>query len=62
MMYCAKPYLNNTLHAKTFATKEECVKYLEEFTGIEMSWERDSKTKEKIYDWELVGKLFPVAS
>lgn len=58
-MFVAKPCLNNNIGLKVFPTKKEAVKYLEEYTGIEMSWERDKKTKEITYDWELVGKLYP---
>jgi hypothetical protein len=58
-MFIAKPNLNNMLHAKEFATKKEAVAYLEEYTGIEMAYERNRKTKEITYDWELIGKLFP---
>lgn len=57
-MYIAKPNLNNMLNAKEFATKKEAVKYLEEFTGIEMAYDRCRKTKEITYDWEIIGKLF----
>lgn len=57
-MFIAKPNLNNMLGAKEFATKKEAVKYLEEFTGIEMAYERDRKTKEITYDWEIIGKLY----
>jgi hypothetical protein len=45
-------------HAKEFATKKEAVAYLEEFTGIEMAYDRNRKTKEIVYDWELIGKLY----
>ena len=58
-MYVAQPNINNLNHAKTFATKKEAVAYLEEFTGIEMAYERNRKTKEITYDWELIGKLYP---
>ena len=61
-MYMAKPNLNNSLHSKTFATKKEAVKYLEEVTGYKMDFEVDRKTKVKTYDWELVGKLVEVKS
>ena len=57
-MFIAKPNLNNMNNAKEFATKKEAVAYLEEFTGIEMAYERNRKTKEITYDWELIGKLY----
>lgn len=57
-MYIAKPYLNNMMHSKEFATKKEAVAYLEEFTGVEMAYERNRKTKEITYDWEIIGKLY----
>jgi hypothetical protein len=31
--------------------------YLEEYTGFKMDFVYNKKTKEKTYDWELVGKL-----
>ena len=54
-MFLAKPQYNG-LYQKTFATKKEAVKYLNEITGYEMK--TDPKTK--ISDWELVGKLVEV--
>ena len=60
VMFLAKPNLNNTLHSKTFETKKEAVKYLEDVTGFKMDFEVDRKTKIKTYDWELVGKLIEV--
>jgi len=57
-MYVAKPYLNNNTAVREFETAKEAVKYLEEFTGIEMAYERNRKTGEITYDWELIGKLF----
>lgn len=59
-MFLAKPNLNNNLHTKTFESKEDAVKYLEEVTGHKMYFEVDRKTKERKYDWELVGKLVKV--
>jgi hypothetical protein len=56
-MYVAKPNLNNSLGQKTFATLKEAVSYLEEKTGHKMDFVVDKYSKEKIYDWELVGKL-----
>lgn len=58
MTYVAKPYLNNNIGMKEFATKAEAAAYLEAYTGIEMAYERDRKTKEITYDWELIDKLF----
>lgn len=57
-MWTAKPNLSNSKNQKNFPTIEEAVAYLEEFTGIEMAYERNRKTKEVTYDWELLGKLF----
>ena len=57
-MYTAQPYLNNMIGAKQFATKAEAAAYLEQYTGIEMAYERNRKTKEITYDWELIGKLY----
>jgi hypothetical protein len=36
---------------------EAAVSYLEESTGHKMDFVVDKRTKEKTYDWELVGKL-----
>ena len=57
MLYVAKPKLNNTIGQKTFYDMEEAVAYLEEATGHKMDFLVDKRTKEKTYDWELVGKL-----
>ena len=57
MMYVAKPKLNNTIGQKSFSTLKEAVAYLEEATGHKMDYVVDKRTKERIYDWELVGKL-----
>ena len=57
-MYIAQPNLNNKLNVKEFENKKEAVAYLEKFTGIEMAYERNSKTKEITYDWEIIGKLY----
>ena len=54
-MFLAKPQFNG-LKQKTFATKKEAVKYLEEITGYEMKVDK----KTGVYDWELVGKLVEV--
>lgn len=60
-MFVAKPYLNNNIGLQEFASKKEAAEYLEAFTGIEMAYERNRKTKEIVYDWELIGKLFKKA-
>jgi hypothetical protein len=57
MMYVAKPKLNNSIGQKTFADMEAAVAYLEEQTGHKMDFVVNKRTKEKTYDWELVGKL-----
>jgi hypothetical protein len=57
MMYLAKPKLNNTIGQKTFDNIKDAVAYLEEATGHKMDFVIDKRTKERIYDWELVGKL-----
>tara|TARA_B100001939_G_C16721534_1_gene521447 strand:- start:452 stop:640 length:189 start_codon:yes stop_codon:yes gene_type:complete len=61
-MWVAKPNLNNNTGLKEFETVKEAVKYLEEYTGIEMAYERNRKTKEITYDWELIGKLWETAN
>ena len=57
-MWIAKPNLNNKLNVKKFETAKEAVKYLEQITGIEMAYDRNRKTKEIKYDWEIIGKLW----
>lgn len=57
MIYVAKPRLNNTIGQRSFDRIEEAVTYLEEATGHKMDFVVDRRTKEKTYDWELVGKL-----
>ena len=57
-MWVAKPNLNNTKNMKEFSDVKAAVKYLEEFTGIEMAYDRNRKTKEITYDWEIIGKLW----
>ena len=39
---------------------EAAVAYLEEATGHKMDFVVNKKTKERTYDWELVGKLIRV--
>lgn len=60
MKYLAKPYLNKNLGMKEFERIEDAVRYLERYTGFQMSFEVNKKTKVKTYDWELVGKLIRV--
>ena len=57
MKYVAKPNLNNDTGLKEFTDLKEAVKYLESKTGYKMDFERDRRTGEVTYDWELVGKL-----
>jgi len=57
MKYIAKPYLNKNVGTKEFDDIKKAVQYLEQYTGIQMSFEVNKKTKEKTYDWELIGKL-----
>ena len=57
MKYIAKPYLNKNTGMKEFDDIKEAVLYLEEYTGFKMDFVYNKKTKEKTYDWELVGKL-----
>jgi len=61
MKFIAKPYLNKNKDMKEFSDIKEAVKYLEEVTGFKMGSEvTNRKTKERTYDWELVGKLIRV--
>lgn len=61
MKYIAKPYLFNNKNVKEFTDIKEAVRYLEEVTGHKMDSEiTNRKTKERTYDWELVGKLIRV--
>jgi len=57
-MWVAKPNLNNSRDIEKFENVKDAVKYLEEFTGIEMAYDRNRKTKEVTYDWEIIGKLW----
>ena len=57
MLYVAKPNMNNSLGQKIFSNIEAAVAYLEEQTGHKMDFVKDPKTKEKTYDWEIIGKL-----
>jgi len=45
---------------KEFDTAKQGAEYLEQFTGIEMAYDRNRKTKEITYDWEIIGKLWEV--
>ena len=56
--YIAKPNLNNNIGLKTFSFESDAIKYLEEYTGYEMSFEKNKKTGEKISDWYLIDKLW----
>ena len=60
MKYIAKPYLNRATGTKEFSDIKEAVLYLEEYTGIKMDYVYNKKTKEKTYDWEIIGKLLRV--
>lgn len=57
MLYAAKPNMNNNTGLKTFSDMEAAVAYLEEATGHKMDFVVNKKTKERTYDWELIGKL-----
>lgn len=57
-MWVAKPNLNNSNGIQEFPTAKEAVAYLEKYTGIEMAYDRNRKTKEIIYDWEIIEKLW----
>ena len=59
-MWIAKPNLNNNIGMKEFDTAKQGAEYREHFTGIEMAYDRNSKTKEITYDWEIIGKLWEV--
>ena len=59
-MWVAKPNLNNSIGVKEFVTAKEGAEYLEEYTGIEMAYDRNRKTKEITYDWEIIDKLWEV--
>ena len=56
--YIAKPNINNNIGLKTFPVEQDAIKYLEEYTGYEMSFEKNKKTGEKISDWYLIDKLW----
>ena len=56
-MFIAKPNLNNSLGQKTFSDMKAAVTYLEKATGYKMDFVTDKRTKERTYDWELIGKL-----
>ena len=60
MKYLAKPYLNKNIGMKEFERIEDAVRYLETYTGFQMSFEVNKKTKVKTYDWELIGKLIRI--
>ena len=58
--YIAKPNIYNNIGLKTFPLEQDAIKYLEEYTGYEMSFEKNKKTGEKISDWYLIEKLVKV--
>ena len=58
--YIAKPNLNNNIGLKTFTLESDAIKYLEEYTCYEMSFEKNKKTGEKYSDWYLIEKLVKV--
>ena len=61
MKFIAKPYLNKDKDMKEFTEIKAAVAYLEQVTGYKMDSEiTNRKTKERTYDWELVGKLIRV--
>jgi len=61
MKFIAKPYLNKNKDMKEFSDIKEAVAYLEDATGYKMDYEiTNRKTKERTYDWELVGKLIRI--
>ena len=47
-MFVAKPYLNNNKDMKEFDCIQDAIKYLEQVTGYEMSFELDRKKKKKL--------------
>jgi hypothetical protein len=59
-MFIATPQFNG-VGRKEFATMKEAVKYLEETTGYEMNFDYPKGVKKvfenRVYDWELIGKL-----
>jgi len=60
-MWTAKPNMSNKLHMKDFDSKKAAIDYLTEVTGYEMKWENvvlEDGSKDRVYDWELVGKLW----
>ena len=58
--YIAKPNINNNIGLKTFPLEQDAIKYLEEYTGYEMSFEKNKKTGDKISDCYLIEKLVKV--
>ena len=76
-MYTAKPHMNVNRQMKSFPTKLEAVQYLEKVTGYQMDYEVNKTLKKlfvaegmssveanelaKVYDWELIGKLYEEA-
>ena len=58
--YIAKPNMNTDTGMNTFNAESDAIKYLEEYTGYEMSYERNRKTGEKTSDWYLIEKLIKI--
>ena len=58
--YIAKPNMNTDTGMITFNVESDAIKYLEEYTGYEMSYERNRKTGEKTSDWYLIEKLIKI--
>ena len=52
--------MNTDTGMKTFNAESDAIKYLEEYTGYEMSYERNRKTGEKTSDWYLIEKLIKI--
>lgn len=48
--YIAKPNLNNFVHSVKYDTIEDCVQYLNEYTGVDM----------KPFEWCDLGKIIKV--
>ena len=58
--YVAKPNLNNNIGLKTFSLESDAIKYLEEYTGYEMSFEKNKKTGEETTVTKKVKEKVPV--
>lgn len=53
-MFLAKPYNQNYLKSQTFATKQECADFLNEFSKNEIVG------KVKVDEWAILGKIMTV--